>query len=74
MYHWYDGIYVLDGHVVETGLGIPLVHVVVAGGSFAYLEVINRLKDNFPVVLCKGTGGAADILAYVFEHVKTTRE
>ena len=50
------------------------MHVVVAGGSHAYLEVIKRLKNNIPVVLCKGTGGAADFLAYAFEHVKTTRE
>ena len=48
--------------------------VVVEGGKFVFLDVIHRLKENIPVVLCKGTGGAADILAYVYEHVKTTRE
>ena len=60
--------------VTETGLGIPVVKVVVAGGKFVFLDVIHRLKENIPVVLCKGTGGAADVLAYVYEHVKTTRE
>ena len=58
----------------DGGLGIPAVLVVVEGGTDAIEDVSKSLKKKVPVVLCEGTGRAADILAYAFLHFHTTRE
>ena len=55
-------------------MGIPVVLVVVEGGTDAIEDVIKSLKRQVPVVLCEGTGRAADILAYAFLHFTSTQE
>ncbi|XP_033756465.1 transient receptor potential cation channel subfamily M member-like 2 isoform X1 [Pecten maximus] len=60
----------------EGGLGIPVVLVVVEGGTDAIDDAKNSLQQNIPVVVCAGTGRAADILSYAYQHYtgKLTKE
>ncbi|WAR20827.1 TRPM3-like protein [Mya arenaria] len=55
----------------EGGLGIPLVLVVVEGGVDSIKDACKSLEHNIPVVVCDGTGRAADILAYAYKHTKS---
>lgn len=48
----------------ENGYGIPVVMVVLEGGPDAIQDVSQSLKEGIPVVVCTGTGRAADILTY----------
>ena len=59
---------------LESGLGIPVVLVVVEGGYDAIDDVIRSLEAKIPVVVCEGTGRAADILAYAYRNFVTTRK
>ena len=49
---------------------IPVVKVVVEGGTDTIDQVHQSLTHGIPVVLYDGTGKSADILAYAY---KTTR-
>ncbi|CAL1527369.1 unnamed protein product [Lymnaea stagnalis] len=55
----------------EGGLGIPLVLLLVEGGTDAIQDVSVSLAEGIPVVVCAGTGRAADILAYAFKNTIT---
>lgn len=50
-----------------------MVLVVVEGGTDAIADAKSSLEHRIPVVVCSGTGRAADILAYAFSHTKTTQ-
>ena len=58
-------------YYVDGGLGIPVVLVVVEGGTDCIADARKSLEHNIPVVVCAGTGRAADILAYAYTHTKT---
>ncbi|KAL3863125.1 hypothetical protein ACJMK2_004897 [Sinanodonta woodiana] len=58
----------------ENGLEIPLVLVVVEGGTDAISDAHTSLKHGIPVVICAGTGRAADIIAYAYSHTKTEKD
>ena len=60
--------------IPDTGLGIPVVLVVVEGGYDAILDCRKSLSQKIPVVICEGTGRAADIIAYAYTHYVTTRK
>ena len=49
-----------------------MVLVVVEGGTDAIADAKKSLEHKIPVVVCSGTGRAADILAYAYSHTKTT--
>ena len=51
-----------------SGLGIPVVNLVVEGGIGALYEVKEFLLSNQMVVIVEGTGRMADILGYAFRH------
>ncbi|XP_053406588.1 transient receptor potential cation channel subfamily M member-like 2 [Mercenaria mercenaria] len=55
----------------EGGLGIPVVLVVVEGGTDCISDARKSIEHKIPVVVCAGTGRAADILAYAYTHTKT---
>ena len=57
----------------EGGMGKHVVLVVVEGGTDAISDVSRSLKQKIPAVLCEGTGRAADILSYAYNHFHTTR-
>ena len=57
--------------IIEGGLGIPVVLVVVEGGTDAIEDAKTSVTHDIPVVVCSGTGRAADILAYAYKHTKT---
>ena len=48
-----------------------MVLVVVEGGTDCIADARKSLEHNIPVVVCAGTGRAADILAYAYTHTKT---
>uniref|UniRef100_K1PWA2 Transient receptor potential cation channel subfamily M member 6 n=1 Tax=Magallana gigas TaxID=29159 RepID=K1PWA2_MAGGI len=54
------------------GLGIPVVLVIVEGGTDAINDAMVSLNHNIPVVVCSGTGRAADILAYAYSHIRSS--
>ncbi|XP_005094347.1 transient receptor potential cation channel subfamily M member 3 [Aplysia californica] len=59
-------------HKRDGGLGVPVVLLLVEGGTDAIQDVSASLAQGIPVVICAGTGRAADILAYAYNHTNTT--
>ncbi|KAK3094835.1 hypothetical protein FSP39_006870 [Pinctada imbricata] len=57
----------------ENGLGIPVVLVILEGGTDAISDAKTSLEHKIPVVVCAGTGRAADILAYAYSHTKKNK-
>uniref|UniRef100_A0AAY4EL53 Transient receptor potential cation channel, subfamily M, member 7 n=1 Tax=Denticeps clupeoides TaxID=299321 RepID=A0AAY4EL53_9TELE len=51
----------------RIGQGVPVVALIFEGGPNVILTVLEYLQESppVPVVVCEGTGRAADILAYV---------
>ncbi|XP_019506231.1 PREDICTED: transient receptor potential cation channel subfamily M member 6 isoform X3 [Hipposideros armiger] len=49
--------------------GVPMVGLVVEGGPNVILWVWETVKDKHPVVVCEGTGRAADLLAFTHKHL-----
>ncbi|XP_071965628.1 transient receptor potential cation channel subfamily M member 3-like [Antedon mediterranea] len=49
---------------LEPGLGIPVVKVCLEGGSDTILSTKEAVLLDTPVVVCEGTGRAADLLAF----------
>ena len=47
-----------------------MVLVVVEGGTDCIADARKSLEHKIPVVVCAGTGRAADILAYAYTHTK----
>ncbi|KAJ8393101.1 hypothetical protein AAFF_G00067840 [Aldrovandia affinis] len=56
----------------RIGQGVPVVAVVFEGGPNLILTVLEYLQESppVPVVVCEGTGRAADVLAYVYKHTE----
>ncbi|XP_061465295.1 transient receptor potential cation channel subfamily M member 6 [Rhineura floridana] len=54
----------------RLGQGVPLVGLVVEGGPNEILTVLEYVRDKpaVPVVVCEGTGRAADLLAFTHKH------
>ena len=50
------------------GEGIPVVLLVVEGGKDAIESAKTSLSENIPVIVCEGTGRAADILVYAYNN------
>nr|XP_020864229.1 transient receptor potential cation channel subfamily M member 6 isoform X3 [Phascolarctos cinereus] len=52
------------------GQGVPVVGLVVEGGPNVILMVWEfvRVSSPVPVVVCEGTGRAADVLAFTYKH------
>ena len=69
VFHYF--VYNKSLYYVDGGLGIPVVLVVVEGGTDCIADARKSLEHNIPVVVCAGTGRAADILAYAYTHTKT---
>ncbi|XP_061184290.1 transient receptor potential cation channel subfamily M member-like 2 [Saccostrea echinata] len=55
------------------GLGIPVVLVILEGGTDAIHDAMVTLAHKIPVVVCSGTGRAADILAYAYSHTRSNK-
>ncbi|XP_075416652.1 transient receptor potential cation channel subfamily M member 6 isoform X2 [Tenrec ecaudatus] len=53
----------------RTRQGVPVVGLVVEGGPNVIISVWETVKDNDPVVVCEGTGRAADLLAFTHKHL-----
>ncbi|XP_072618733.1 transient receptor potential cation channel subfamily M member 6 isoform X2 [Vulpes vulpes] len=49
--------------------GVPVVGLVVEGGPNVILAVWEIVRDKDPVVVCEGTGRAADLLAFTHKHL-----
>uniref|UniRef100_A0A669PCL4 Transient receptor potential cation channel subfamily M member 7 n=1 Tax=Phasianus colchicus TaxID=9054 RepID=A0A669PCL4_PHACC len=56
----------------RIGQGVPVVALVFEGGPNVILTVLDFLHESppVPVVVCEGTGRAADILAYVHKQTE----
>ena len=52
------------------GCGVPIVCVVLEGGSNTIRTVLDYLTGDppVPVVVCDGSGRAADLLAFVHKY------
>ncbi|XP_074850169.1 transient receptor potential cation channel subfamily M member 6 [Carettochelys insculpta] len=60
----------------RMGQGVPVVGLVVEGGPNVILMVWEYVRDTpaVPVVVCEGTGGAADLLAFIHKHTADTAD
>ncbi|KYO20775.1 transient receptor potential cation channel subfamily M member 6 isoform B [Alligator mississippiensis] len=60
----------------RMGQGVPVVGLVVEGGPNAILMVWEYVRDTpaIPVVVCEGTGRAADLLAFAHKHTADVGE
>ncbi|XP_075716581.1 transient receptor potential cation channel subfamily M member 6 [Rhinoderma darwinii] len=60
----------------RMGQGVPVVGLVVEGGPNVILMVWEYVRSNpsIPVVVCEGTGRAADLLAFTHKHTADKRE
>ncbi|XP_066460258.1 transient receptor potential cation channel subfamily M member 6 isoform X1 [Eleutherodactylus coqui] len=60
----------------RMGQGVPVVGLVVEGGPNVILMVWEYVHStpSIPVVVCEGTGRAADILAFTHKHTTDKRE
>ncbi|XP_043371027.1 transient receptor potential cation channel subfamily M member 6 [Dermochelys coriacea] len=58
----------------RMGQGVPVVGLVVEGGPNVILMVWEYVRDTpaVPVVVCEGTGRAADLLAFIHKHTVDT--
>ncbi|KAM9313268.1 transient receptor potential cation channel subfamily M member 7 [Gastrophryne carolinensis] len=56
----------------RIGQGVPVVALIFEGGPNIILTVLDYLQESppVPVVVCEGTGRAADILAYVHKQTE----
>uniref|UniRef100_A0A8C5MGZ2 non-specific serine/threonine protein kinase n=1 Tax=Leptobrachium leishanense TaxID=445787 RepID=A0A8C5MGZ2_9ANUR len=56
----------------RIGQGVPVVALVFEGNPNVIVTVLNYLQESppVPVVVCEGTGRAADILAYVYKQTE----
>ncbi|XP_077418955.1 transient receptor potential cation channel subfamily M member 7 isoform X1 [Vanacampus margaritifer] len=56
----------------RIGQGVPVVALILEGGPNVILTVLDYLQESppVPVVVCEGTGRAADILAYVHKQTE----
>lgn len=48
---------------------IPLVCILIQGGPAEIDQVLYYLNDNVPVMVIKGTGLMADLLAFAYEEI-----
>ncbi|XP_069839544.1 transient receptor potential cation channel subfamily M member 7-like [Dendropsophus ebraccatus] len=57
----------------RTGKRIPTVALILEGGPNTILTVYEYLQENppVPVVVCEGSGRAADLLAYVYKQTES---
>ncbi|CAG2185726.1 TRPM3 [Mytilus edulis] len=58
----------LSDPMEKGGEGIPVVLIVVEGGRDAIEDAKTSLGQHIPVILCEGTGRAADILVYAYNN------
>ncbi|XP_068131494.1 transient receptor potential cation channel subfamily M member 7 isoform X2 [Hyperolius riggenbachi] len=56
----------------RIGQGVPVVALIFEGGPNVILTVLDYLQESppVPVVVCEGTGRAADIIAYVHKQTE----
>ncbi|KAL4660736.1 transient receptor potential cation channel subfamily M member 7-like [Arapaima gigas] len=56
----------------RIGQGVPVVVLIVEGGPSVILTMLEYLQEcpPVPVVVCEGTGRAADILAHVYKQTE----
>uniref|UniRef100_A0A8C5CIJ6 non-specific serine/threonine protein kinase n=1 Tax=Gadus morhua TaxID=8049 RepID=A0A8C5CIJ6_GADMO len=56
----------------RIGQGVPVVALILEGGPNVILTVLDYLQESpaVPVVVCEGTGRAADILAYIHKQTE----
>ncbi|KAM9816668.1 transient receptor potential cation channel subfamily M member 7 [Neosynchiropus ocellatus] len=56
----------------RIGQGVPVVALIFEGGPNVILTVLDYLQESppVPVVVCEGTGRAADILAYIHKQTE----
>ncbi|XP_054626160.1 transient receptor potential cation channel subfamily M member 7 isoform X2 [Dunckerocampus dactyliophorus] len=62
----------LSSSFAGIGQGVPVVALIFEGGPNVILTVLDYLQESPPVavVVCEGTGRAADILAYVHKQTE----
>ena len=58
----------IDTPKEQGGLGIPLITLLLEGGTDAIYEIKDNLGLGQPCVVVDGSGRAADILAYAHNY------
>ncbi|KAM7539367.1 hypothetical protein Aperf_G00000056009 [Anoplocephala perfoliata] len=58
----------------DGGCGVPVVSVVFGGGFDVLGNVAHKVQSGMPVVICRSTGGAADILQLICKYKTANRK
>lgn len=67
---WLSLSFFLSPSPQGIGQSVPVVALIFEGGPNVILTVLEYLQETVPVVVCEGTGRAADILAYVHKQTE----
>jgi hypothetical protein len=55
---------------METAyLKVPIVSLIICGDLSSIDSVEYKINKEIPVVVLKGSGGAADVIAFAFEEI-----
>ncbi|KAL7054908.1 hypothetical protein AAHC03_024161 [Spirometra sp. Aus1] len=56
--------------VVRKETGFPILRILIAGELRDLVQVLMGVKSGYPLLLCSGTGGVADIIAQAIKYVE----
>lgn len=57
----------------EGGLGAAVICILIEGGWRSFGPVVESIRKGIPIVVCEGTGRAADLLAMVFRQYNSIK-
>ncbi|BHF62417.1 hypothetical protein SprV_0200539900 [Sparganum proliferum] len=55
--------------LIRKETGFPIIRILIAGELRDLVHVLMGIKSGFPLLVCEGTGGVADIIAQALKYV-----
>ncbi|BHF84816.1 hypothetical protein SprV_0902796800 [Sparganum proliferum] len=55
--------------VIRKETGFPIIRILIAGDLRDLVQVLMGVKSGYPLLVCSGTGGVADIIAQAIKYV-----
>lgn len=60
-------------NLLDGGLGVPVICILIDGGAHSLHQLFESVKKGISVLVCEGTGRAADVLAFACRHYSTIK-
>ncbi|BHF62410.1 hypothetical protein SprV_0200539200 [Sparganum proliferum] len=60
--------------VIRKETGFPIIRILIAGELRDLVQVLMGVKSGYPLLVCSGTGGVADIIAQAIKYVDESSE